>query len=83
MKIVHQNLLLPFGGNIKEGPENEGTQQNANKPKECILAVSDDSVQGTEVVSPDPKPVGEGDAIHAQHIQTEEKLNYWVKIICG
>ena len=25
VKIVHQNLLLPFGGNIEENSENEGS----------------------------------------------------------
>ena len=27
----------------------------------------------------DPKPAGEGDAIHVQHIQIREKLIYWTK----
>ena len=37
-------------------------------------------MMGAEVVLTDPKPVGEGDAICVQHIQTEEKLNYWTKL---
>ena len=32
-------------------------------------------------MSTDPKPAGEGDAICVQHIQIEEKLNYWTQII--
>ena len=32
-------------------------------------------------MSVDPKPVGEGDAICVQSVQTEEKPNYWVKTI--
>ena len=66
VKIVHHNLLLPFGGNIEGNPENEGSQQDANGPQDCILAVPDGGVPGTEVVSTDPKPVGEGDAICVQ-----------------
>ena len=31
----------------------------------------------------DPKPVGEGDAIQVQHIQMEEKPNYWTKTVWG
>ena len=37
-----------------------------------ILAVSDDDVPETKVVSTDPKTVGEGDAICVQHIQLKE-----------
>ena len=49
VKIVHQNLLLSFGGNIKGDPEKEESQQNANEPQDCISAVSDDGVIGAEV----------------------------------
>ena len=66
MKIVQQNLLLPFGGNIKGSPEDEGSCQDANGPQDCILTVSDDGVPETEVVSTDLKPVGEGDTICVQ-----------------
>ena len=62
-------------------PENKGIQQNTNEPQDCILAVSDDGMPGTGVVSPGLKPVGESDAIHVQHIQTEEEPNYSVKTI--
>ena len=82
MKIVHQNLLLPFGGNIEGGSENEGSWQDVNGPQDCILAVSDEVLE-TEVVSRDPKPKGDGDAICIQCLQTTEKLNYWVKTIWG
>ena len=83
MKIVHWNLFLPFGGNIEGGPDNEGNQQDADGPKDCILAVSDDGVPGTEVVSPDPEPMDKGDAIYVQCVQTAEKPHYWVKTILG
>ena len=82
VKIVHQNLLFPFGGNVEEGPKNKGNwQQAANKPQDCILAASDEAVSGTEVLLTDPKPVDEVDTIHVQHVQTEEKLNYLVKTV--
>ena len=51
--------------------------------QDCILAVSDDGVPGTEVVSTDLKSVDEGDSICMQCIQTEEKPKYWVKTIWG
>ena len=82
VKIVHQNLLLPFGGNIKGGPENEGNWQNVDEPQDCILAVSGHGVQGIEDVLTDPKPVDDCHAIIVQHVQTVEKLNYWVKTVC-
>ena len=66
MKMVNENLLLPFEGNIVGGPQNEGSQQDANGPQDSILVVSDDSVHETEVVLTDPKPMGEGDAICVQ-----------------
>ena len=44
------------------------------------MAVFDDGVTDTKVVSTDMKPVDEGDAIYVQHIQTEEKPNYWTKL---
>ena len=56
VKIVYQNLLLPFGGNIEGSSENEGSQQDVNRPWDCILAVSDDWVPETEVVFTDPEP---------------------------
>ena len=64
VKIIHQNLLLPFGGNIERNSENKGNQQGVNGPPDCILAVSDDGVPETEVVSTDHESVGEGEAIH-------------------
>ena len=59
VKIVHQNPLLPFGGNIEGGSENEGSQQDVDRPQDCILEVSDDWVPETEVVLTDPEPKGE------------------------
>ena len=49
MKIVHENLLLPFEGNIEGGHGNKENQQDANEPEDCILVVSDDGVPGTEI----------------------------------
>ena len=66
MKIVHQNLLLPFEGNI-EGEWGKLTK--FDEPQDSFLAVSNDGVMGAEVVLTDPKPVGKGDAIRVQHIQ--------------
>ena len=83
VKIVHQNLILPFVYNIKGDSENDGCQQGVDGLPDCILAVSDDGVPGTEVVSTDPEPMGEGDASHLQWVQTEVKLNYWVQTIWG
>ena len=37
----------------------------------------------TQVVLTDPKHLGEGDAISVQHIQMEEKHNYWTKTVRG
>ena len=54
LKVVHQTLLLPFGGSLERGPDNEVSQQDVNRPQDCILAVLDDGVQETEVVSTDP-----------------------------
>ena len=71
VKIVHWNLLLPHGGNIKEESENEVSWQGIDRPPDCMMAVSDDGVLGTEVVSTDPKPMGDSDAIHVQCVQTE------------
>ena len=70
VKIVHWNLLLPFGGNIEGDSENEESLQNVDSPQDCILAVSDDEVPETEVVLTDPETAGEGDAIHMQCVQT-------------
>ena len=45
------------------------------------MAVFNDGEIGAKVVLTDPKPVGKGDAICVQHIQTEEKPNYWTKTV--
>ena len=45
------------------------------------MAVSDDGVLETEVVSTDPEPKGDGDAICVQFVQTMEKPNHWVKTL--
>ena len=70
VKNGHWNLLLPFGGNIEGGLENEGSQQDADRPQDCTSAVSDDGVPGSEVVSTDSKPIGEGDAICVKCVQS-------------
>ena len=59
------------------------SQQGVDRPQDCILAVSDDGLLETEVLSTDPKPMGEGHAINVQCVQTVFKLNYWVKTIWG
>ena len=82
VKIVHWNWLLTYEGNIEEDSENEGSW-HVNGPLDCILAVSDDGVPKTEVLSTDPEPIGEGDAICIQYVQTGFKPNYWVKTIWG
>ena len=46
-----------------------------------MLTVCDDGVSETEVLSTDPEPEGDHDAIFTQCIQTEYILNYWVKTI--
>ena len=71
------------GGNIKGDSENERSQQDVNGCQDCILVVSDDGVPETKVVSTDPEPEGQGNAICVQCVQTTVKLNYWVKTICG
>ena len=65
------------------GPKNKGNQQNANEPQDHILAVSSDGVAGAEAVSTGPKPVGEGDAICVQHIQTEKSQIIGTKTVWG
>ena len=47
------------------------------------MAVTGNRGSEAEVVSMDPKPAGEGDAIHVQHIQIEENPNYWPQTIWG
>ena len=77
------NLILPFGGNIEGDPGNDKNQQDVDEPQDSISADSDSRGLEAEVVSTDPKPADEGDAIHMQHIQTGESLNYWTQIIWG
>ena len=62
-KIDHQNLLLPFGGNIEEDPGNEENWQAVNDLLDSISADSDNRESEAKVVLTDPKLVGEGDAI--------------------
>ena len=50
-------------------------------PMNVRIASWQSLMPGTEVVSTDPKPVGEGDVIHVQHMLTEEKPTYCVKTI--
>ena len=76
MKIVHQNLLLLFGGNVKEYSKNEGSQQAADGPPDCILTVSDDGVPETEVVSTYPEPMGNGVAICVECVQNRMCIKY-------
>ena len=73
-RVVHQNLLLPFGGNIEGDPGNEENWQEVNDAQESISRDSDNRELEAEVVLTDPKPVDEGDAIHVQHIQRKTEL---------
>ena len=61
--ILHQNLLLLFGGNIEGVLRTREIDKMSMKTQDWILAVSDDSVSGAKVVSTGPKPMDEGDAI--------------------
>ena len=81
VKIEHQNLVLPFWGNIKEDFENKESIQGVSGPPDCILAVSNDGVPESEVVSKDPEPMGEGEVIWVKYVQTVFRLKYWVKTI--
>ena len=62
VRVVHWNLLLPFGGNIEGDPGNEENWLDIDDPQDSISADSDNRELEAEVVSADPKPVGEGDA---------------------
>ena len=62
VNIVHQNLLLPFGGNV-QGSENDESQQDVDGLSDCIQSVSDDGEAETEEVSTDPECENEDDAI--------------------
>ena len=81
VRVIHWNLLLPFGGNIEGDPGNEENWQHIDEPQDSISTDYDNRGSEAEVVLTDPKPVGEGDAICVQHIQIEEKLYYWIPII--
>ena len=81
MKVFHQNLLFSFGGNTEGDPRNEQNWKDIGHPQDSISADNDNRGSETEVVSADPKPVVEGDAIYIQHIQIEVKLNYWTQFM--
>ena len=81
MRVVHWNLLLPFGGNIEGDSGDEESLQEASDPQDSISAHSEKKELETEVVSVDPRPAGEGDAICVQDIQVEEKPDYWTQSI--
>ena len=76
---MHWNPLLPFGEYI----DNEVSWQDADGPQDCILVVSDDGMPGTEVMSTDPKPVDEGDAICVQRVQTGKKAKLFGSSLMG
>ena len=80
-RVVHQNLLLPFRGNIEGDSKDAESWQEVSDPQDTISADSDYKESEPEVVSIDPKPVGEGDATCVQHIQIEGKLDYWTQSI--
>ena len=79
MNVVHWNLLLPFGSNVEDS-ENEESQQDIDGPSDCIQAVSEDIVAEIKVVSTDPGPEGEGDAVCVKYAQTVYEPRYWVNI---
>ena len=81
MRVVDQNLLLPFGGNIKGDSWDEKSQQEVSDPQDSISVDSDNKELEAGVVSIDLKPVDEGNAIHVQHIHIEEKPDYWIQSI--
>ena len=59
-----------------EYSENKESWQDVDGLSECIQAVSDIAEVETEAVLTDPESQGEGDAIHAQCVQTEYETNY-------
>ena len=83
VRVVQHNLLVPYGSNIEGDSGNEESQQEADDPQDSIPVDSDGEELEANVVLIDPKPVGEGDAICVQHLQIEEKLDYWTQSILG
>ena len=83
MRVVHQNLLLPYGGDIEEDSGDEESWQEADDPQDSNLVDSDSKEFENDVVSIDSKPIGEVEAIHVQHIQIEGKLDYWTQSTWG
>ena len=75
-------MLLPLCGNM-EGSVNKESWQDVDGSSDCIQAVSDDGGPETEVALTDPEPMGEGDAIHVQCVQTIYEPYYWVNTIWG
>ena len=68
---MYQSLLLSFGGNIEGGSEKRGVDKMSTDPR-ILSWQSLDQVLETEVVSTDPEPKGEDDAICVQCVQTME-----------
>ena len=62
-----------------KGGQKEGSWPDVDEPQDCILAVSDDGIPEIEVVLTDLQPIGKGDAMHVECLQSEEKPNYLVK----
>ena len=84
MRVVHQNLLLPFGHNIERDSGDDESWQEVDDPQDSISADSDNKESEAEFVLIDPKHVGEGDTFCVQHIQIEEKPDYLsAQSICG
>ena len=77
---MHQKLLLPLGGNMEDSG-NEESQQDVERPSDCIQAVFDDGEAETEVMSTDPEPKGKSNAIHIQCVQMIHDPNYWVNSV--
>ena len=75
VKVVHQNLLLPFDNNVEDS-ENEESQQDVDGPPDCIQAVSDDVKAETKVVLTDPETKGKGDEVCIQSVQPVYEPNF-------
>ena len=81
VRVVHWNLLLPYGGNIEGDSGDEESWQEVDDSQDSISVDSDNKESEAGVVSIVLKPVGEVDAICVQHIQIEEKLDYRIQSI--
>ena len=75
MKVVHHNLLLPFGGNVKDSKDDE-SWQDVDESSDCIQAVFDDVEAEPKDVLTDPEPEDKGDTMHIQCKQTVYEISW-------